>query len=277
VGAYRSALFDAFSSLPNRLGRSHPLPLCSHEASPAAAYVELGVHYGGSFVAACSAASRYRTGTTFIGIDNWQGDQHAGSYDGEQAFNNLSSYLQNHFPAAVLYRQEFSEAVSRFDNGSIDILHFDGLHTFDAIQRDFAEWSPKLSSQGIALFHDISLREMEFGVWKFWERLRPLHRTMEFCHSAGLGVAFIGPDQPASVQRLLSLWESNEPFRELFRTTCENVGRLLPQRMAMENPYLGGLIGSPGSSMRRPIKRLWGTLRPLVALARSAAMRSTPK
>src|ERR1700681_1797443 len=65
-------------------------------------YVELGVHYGGSFVAACSAARRYSTDTSCFGIDNWQGDQHAGSYDGDKAFGRLSSYLNVNFPKAVL-------------------------------------------------------------------------------------------------------------------------------------------------------------------------------
>jgi Methyltransferase domain len=194
-------------------------------------YVELGVHFGGSFVGACSAAKRYKTDTLCFGIDNWQGDQHAGSYEGNEIFRHLSSYLKSYFPTATLYRQSFSEALSRFDDGAIDVLHFDGLHTFDAIQQDFDAWSPKLSQQGIALFHDISVREGEFGVWKYWERIKLSYPTMEFYHSAGLGVAFIGPDQPPHARRLLELWRSNESFREFFRTTCEHLGRLLPERM----------------------------------------------
>jgi hypothetical protein len=89
-----------------------------------------------------------------------------------------------------------------------------------------------MSPRGIALFHDISLREAEFGVWKFWERLKSSYRTIEFYHSAGLGVAFVGPDQPPSVQRLLTMWETNDSFREFFRTTCEHLGRLIPERMS---------------------------------------------
>jgi hypothetical protein len=194
-------------------------------------YVELGVHYGGSFVAACSAANRYRTDTSCYGIDNWQGDQHAGSYDGDKAFAELSLYLNANFPKAILYRENFSDALSHFEDGSIDVLHFDGLHTFEAIQRDFDTWHSKLSPQGVALFHDISVREGEFGVWKFWEQIENSYPTIEFYHSAGLGVAFTGPDQSPSTRRLLDLWSSNKPFREFFRTTCEHLGRLLPGRM----------------------------------------------
>jgi Methyltransferase domain len=227
-------------------------------------YVELGVHFGGSFVAACSASSRYRTGTMCFGIDNWEGDQHAGSYDGNKAFHDLLAYLQKHFPTATLYRENFNDALSHFENGSIDILHFDGFHTFNAIQEDFAAWSPKLSRRGIALFHDISLREAEFGVWKFWEQLKPTYRTMEFYHSAGLGVAFIGPDQPPPVQRLLSLWETNDPFRELFRTTCEHIGHLLPSRMENSSANALKLV----ATQSRILKLMYKAFRRVGSLAK---------
>jgi Methyltransferase domain len=194
-------------------------------------YVELGVHYGGSFVCACSAAKRYSTETMCFGVDSWQGDLHAGVYEGDRIFRDLSSYLKHNFPTATLYRSTFNEALSRFEDGSIDLLHFDGLHTYDAIQKDFETWRPKLSQQGIAMFHDTAIREGEFGVWKFWEKLKGSYPTMEFFHSAGLGVAFIGPNQSPPAQRLLELWTTNDAFREFFRTTCEHLGRLLPGRM----------------------------------------------
>ncbi len=215
-------------------------------------YVELGVQYGGSFVAACSAAARYDIGTSCFGIDNWQGDRHSRSYDGDDEFRKLSEYLKRHFPTAVLHRKDFSDALQTFEDGTIDILHFDGLHTLEAIQRDFADWRPKLSRRGIALFHDISLREAEFGVWKFWDRLKTSCRTIEFYHSAGLGVAFVGPDQTPAVNRLLSQWETNDPFREFFRTTCEHIGRELPDRMMATLP-----APQPSKVRRllRPIKR----------------------
>ncbi|HEX5316418.1 MAG TPA: class I SAM-dependent methyltransferase [Candidatus Kapabacteria bacterium] len=195
-------------------------------------YVELGVHFGGSFVAACAAVQRYRTDTVCIGIDNWQGDLHAGKYEGDEIFERLLKYLDSNFSTAILYRENFSDGLKHVEDGSVDILHFDGLHTFDAIQQDFLSWSPKLSKRGIALFHDTAVKEAEFGVWKFWEEIKSSYRTMEFFHSAGLGVAFIGQEQPEAVQRMLSLWETNTAFREFFRTTCEHLGRALPDRMA---------------------------------------------
>ena len=224
-------------------------------------YVELGVHYGGSFIAACSAARQYGTGMKCFGIDNWQGDQHAGSYDGDREYEKLSAYLKTDFSSATLYRMSFSDALSMFEDGTIDLLHLDGLHTFSAVQHDFESWKQKLSPQGIALFHDISMREDEFGVWKLWENLKRCYPSMEFFHAQGLGVAFVGGDQIPAAQRLLDLWNTNPPFREFFRTTCEHLGRTLPERMHPKSVVALKLLTQDC--------RTWKLLWPLVRFSRT--------
>jgi len=194
-------------------------------------YVELGVHFGGSFVCACTAARRYSPATQCIGVDSWQGDIHAGAYDGNAAYAKLQDYLSTAFPQAKLIRETFDAARDKFTDGSIDILHIDGFHSYDVVKRDFEHWHQKLSNRGIVLFHDTAVREREFGVWKFWEQIKGRYRTMEFFHASGLGVVFIGEDQPVVVKRLLAQWDENRAFREFFRTACEHAGESLRARM----------------------------------------------
>ena len=57
----------------------------------------------------------------------------------------------------VLIRSKFSEAVTQFEDESIDLLHIDGYHTLKAaVTEDYETWLPKLRGNGVILFHDIA-------------------------------------------------------------------------------------------------------------------------
>ncbi|ACB23222.1 class I SAM-dependent methyltransferase [Methylobacterium radiotolerans] len=194
-------------------------------------FVELGVFNGASMIAACSAARNYNTDTVCYGIDTWQGDEHAGLYEGDKIYADLTKTLAEIYPPARLLRGTFESQLGRFKDGTIDLLHIDGLHTYSAVKQDFDNWLPKMSERGIVLFHDTCVREREFGVWKLWEELSVQYPSMEFYHSFGLGVLFVGNKLSQTTKRLVDLWTNNDSFREFFRCTCEHVGAILPNRV----------------------------------------------
>ncbi len=141
------------------------------------------------------------------GVDTWEGEKHAGHYD-DSVWNDVSSYARTHYPDRVkLHRCFFDDALKSFADGSVDLLHIDGLHTFDAVKHDFETWLPKLSRRGIVLFHDIAEQREDFGVYILWDELKQRYPHVDFHHSHGLGVLFVGPDTQATYESLSAAGE----------------------------------------------------------------------
>lgn len=167
--------------------------------------VELGTHNGASFLGFCQAVEENSLPTSCFAVDTWQGDEHAGHY-GEDVFATLFRYQQAHYSAfSELLRMTFDDALACFADGSVDLLHIDGLHTYQAVKHDFDTWLPKISSRGVVLFHDIMVRERGFGVWRFWEEVSKRYPSFEFSHTHGLGVLLVGSEMPSSLRALVGV------------------------------------------------------------------------
>jgi|GEM_PF-906031 len=153
--------------------------------------VELGTYLGTSFFSFAQAAKDGNLATEVNAVDNWLGDIHGGFYD-ESVFQQVQQEKDKNFSNIKIHllRKSFDDAVSDFENKSIDLLHIDGLHTYDAVKYDFETWFSKVSDDGIILFHDINEKGNEFGVYKFWSELTRQYVTFEFYHGHGLGVLF---------------------------------------------------------------------------------------
>ena len=150
--------------------------------------VELGTDRGESYFAFCQAIAENGTRTQAFAIDHWQGDPHAGSYD-EATFTDVEAHNRRFYAGfSTLLRSTFDQAVSRFADGSIDLLHLDGHHTEEAVRHDLESWLPKLRPGGILLMHDVTMRERGFGVWKVWAELVSRGRAWTFETSPGLGI-----------------------------------------------------------------------------------------
>ncbi|PFN28988.1 class I SAM-dependent methyltransferase [Bacillus cereus] len=152
--------------------------------------VELGTFFGSSFYSFCQAVKDEQLSTQCTAIDTWQGDPHGGYY-GEHVFETVTHVLNTCYPGiGTTIRSTFDDALDQFEDESIDLLHIDGFHTFEAVSHDYATWLPKLKKNGIILFHDISVFENGFGVHVLWNSLKAQYPHLEFTHSYGLGVLF---------------------------------------------------------------------------------------
>lgn len=164
--------------------------------------VELGTHAGVSYSAFCGAVQRAGLPTRCHEVDTWKGDDHAGRY-GDAVFDEFRTYHDRRFSQfSTLIRSTFDDALPQIEDGSVDLLHIDGLHTYDAVRRDYENWLPKLSDAAVVLFHDVNERSGDFGVWRLWAELCRHHPSFTFLHSHGLGVLAVGANVPAPVRAL---------------------------------------------------------------------------
>ena len=168
-------------------------------------FVELGSHHGVSYAGFCEAAARARTGSRCYAVDTWEGDKHAGYFD-EAVYHDLKEFHGRRYAAfSELLKCKFDDALLRFADGSIDLLHIDGLHTYEAVKHDFESWRPKLSDRGVVLFHDTNVLDGDFGVYRLFAELSEHYPHFEFLHEHGLGVLAVGASPPAAVTSLCGI------------------------------------------------------------------------
>jgi hypothetical protein len=164
-------------------------------------------------------------------IDTWEGDPHAGFY-GDEIYQSVSEANRlNYSSFSTLLKMTFEEGLNQFQDHSIDLLHIDGLHTYEAVRNDFESWLPKLSEEAIVLFHDIVVLDSGFGVFEFWKEISNQYPSFEFRHGHGLGILKTGK-KPTSIDFLFDCDESKQVEIQRFYST---LGRRVILEWSIEN------------------------------------------
>lgn len=247
--------------------------------------VELGTHWGVSFFSFCQAVKDRRLNSQLYAIDTWQGEEHAGAY-GEKVINTVKFIQAKYFKSLQikLLRKSFDEARNDFDDHSIDLLHIDGLHTYEAVKHDYEYWLPKMKKSGIIMFHDTAEKERGFGVYRLWEELsQKFGQGVELPHCHGLGILCLNKQTWLEFEPITSAWpayyalwfEFQQLTEELTgainnKDEAENRARLIEENVRLSNQIndvrarinnLGAVLDAIGRSKSYQLLCLPGTLR----------------
>jgi hypothetical protein len=194
------------------------------------AIVEVGTRTGVAYAAFCEAVQRTRldcrclaigtrrTGTrSDPGSDRPSGPDGRGAVDdGDDDDDALQRFHDERYGSfSELLRAGPDGALVLAPAGSIDLLHIDGLHEYEAACGIFEQWRTKLSERAIVLFHNT---RGAAGIGRLWAELSAQHAAFEFLHGQGLGVLAVGAlcGDPVQALARLSTTAAAAVLRERF-------------------------------------------------------------
>lgn len=103
--------------------------------------IEVGTQYGTSAVMWCEEIP----GLKLTCVDSYAGKR-ARPYESAKQLAETYGY--------ELLKMTSMEAVDRFDECSVDFVHIDGDHRFDACVQDIVRYAPKVKIGGLVIIHD---------------------------------------------------------------------------------------------------------------------------
>lgn len=158
--------------------------------------VDLGVDYG--FSTFCFAYPKI--GQVF-GVDWFQGDEQAGFRDTMNVVLERYEKLKNKFGIdnVEFIKSDFTELSKKWEY-NIDILHIDGLHTYEAVKNDFDSWIEFVDINGVVLFHDVESYRHTVGA--FFSEIKGGYKIIR-SGSAGLGIFTRSEKTMRKIQHIL--------------------------------------------------------------------------
>ena len=194
-------------------------------------YVEIGTLWGSSFFALAQAASKAGFDCEAVAVSAWAVEPERAS-EFENVHETFQFVARKYAAMAATLRMKPDEALHRFEEGAIDLLHLDGFRDYDDLARTWDDWRPKLSDRGVVLIHDIHAHGSGFGVWRVWEEMRDKFPVIEFRHDQGLGLAVIGRSAPPELDALAAAFGRSTHLRTTMQEHFERMGLISSELFA---------------------------------------------
>ena len=242
-----------------------------------ATFVELGTHNGFSYFVACQTVQELKLPTKTFAVDHWIGDPHAGEFD-DSVYEGVLALNAQYQNFSTLLKMSFLDARSKFKDGTVNLLHIDGFHTYEAVKEDFETWLPKMAPNSVVIVHDIQVRHADFGVFKYWSELKAKYRTIELTGSYGLGVVFLGTTISTQLNNLIEFSKTGnlmqiqgvfgglndvavQTYRILEASTFEQQLATVNGQLAESTYYINTLLNSRSWKITKPLRAVTEFLR----------------
>jgi hypothetical protein len=171
-------------------------------------FVQLGVGKGEPYFGFCQSVAEHILSTTCYGIDSWNEKTQADELGAEMK-TEIESHNWRYSSFSKLKNMTFQEALPDFADGSVDLLHIDGVHRYEDAKSCFEAWLPKLSPDGIVLLHGVTQDEGDSDVWRLWDRIARPKMSFLFEFGHGLGVCIKRELPKGASSFLRALFNSN--------------------------------------------------------------------
>jgi len=116
--------------------------------------VEIGSYLGASSYYLALGAKK--TKSLVHCVDTWENHEMS-----EGVRETYTEFIQNTKPLSkhILTHRGLSVEIAKTFEKKIDMIFFDGGHSYETVKSDWDAWSPKLSDNAIIVLHDISWAE----------------------------------------------------------------------------------------------------------------------
>ena len=163
--------------------------------------VDLGFDMGLSTFAFAHRNRGHTFGVDWIGNANFSRKRAAM----ESAFQNISAAIRLKYVKNIhLFIGPLNEIAQKWDC-KIDLLHIDGMHSYEEIKEQYEHWKLFLNEDAVILIHDVEGYPEETGRF-FRELSLP---KLKFTHNNGLGIA---TKSRAVCEAISEEWTLNQYF-----------------------------------------------------------------
>jgi hypothetical protein len=89
------------------------------------------------------------------GPEKWTKGENGHAWDHDAYYNDLVQFCETNGRGRII-RDYTYNAVNQFADGELDFVFIDADHSYEAVQKDIADWTPKVRAGGVVFGHDIN-------------------------------------------------------------------------------------------------------------------------